>query len=72
MPTAQEAASRLLNPSPPAAMHEAMLREKKAVRDLPSLPLFSGPKAHEGFLTFEQRVKLAAQRAKAIVTAYGN
>ncbi len=71
MPTAQEAASRLLNPSPPAAMHEAMHR-KKAVRDLPSLPLFSGPKAREGFLTFEQRVKLAAQRAKAIVTAYGN
>ncbi|KAJ7437590.1 acyl-CoA dehydrogenase NM domain-like protein [Mycena galericulata] len=43
---------------------------RDAVYSLPTSPLFSGDKVFEGYLSYDQRVRLSLARAKAIVEAY--
>ncbi|KAJ6613726.1 acyl-CoA dehydrogenase NM domain-like protein [Mycena sp. CBHHK59/15] len=46
------------------------ISRRDAIESLPTTPLFSSDKAFEGYLSYDQRVRLSLARAKAIVAAY--
>ncbi|KAJ7649473.1 hypothetical protein DFH06DRAFT_1193252 [Mycena polygramma] len=55
--------------TPPATLLSSPSR-RDAVKSLPTSPLFSGNKVFEGYLSYDQRVRLSLARAKALVHAY--
>ncbi|KAJ7453159.1 hypothetical protein FB451DRAFT_1281868 [Mycena latifolia] len=46
------------------------ISRRDAIKALPTSPLFSGNKVFEGYLSYDQRVRLSLARAKALVHAY--